>query len=74
MYCSGEDGDDLGLSGEDALLEVKVSDGEPFRVSPDPKADNISLKGLVMGEGEMVRFFMSGPEGTVIKRIEIRRR
>ena len=65
---------DMPDKGENALLEVKVSDGEPFRVSPDPKADNISLKGVVMGEGEMVSFFMSGPEGTVIKRIEIRRR
>jgi hypothetical protein len=58
----------------DALIELKVGDDEPVCVRPDPEADTISIDGVVMTGGETVSFMMSGPEGTVIKKIEIRRK
>ena len=58
----------------DALIEVEAGDGRPVRVKPDPASDIAKIEGVVMTGGKTVSFCMNAPEGTKIKRIEIRRK
>ena len=52
-------------------IDINVSDHEPVSLKIDPSDDIAKIEGVVMTEGERVSFEMRGPEGTLIKRIEI---
>ncbi|MCR4892125.1 MAG: hypothetical protein K5989_08105 [Lachnospiraceae bacterium] len=65
---------DMPDTGEGGLIEIKVGDKEPVRMELKA-ADNVArVDGVVMQEGERVRFDMKAPQGSRIKRIEITRR
>ena len=65
---------DMPDTGGDAFIEVEAGDSRPVRVKPDPASDIAKIEGVVMTGGKTVSFCMNAPEGTKIKRIEIRRK
>ena len=60
-------------AGGESCVEICVGDNAPARAELDPAADSVTVRHIVMSGGETVRFAIHAPQGTGIKRIEIRR-
>ena len=65
---------DMPETSGDAYMEITAGEDDPVRVLLDPAAGVAASDGVGMRAGEKVRFAVSAPEGTVIRKIEISRK